>query len=111
MLDSFEELGSAPYEEECAQVGTDRYKWRAKKECWEYRRQLLRMFPEVDAVELKVAGINSGEGKVYQVVVKYDSRDGNSIDAAHHILNNVPAKWDDEAAAIIKIAKEMGDNA
>lgn len=105
MLD-FIELGSAPFEEECAQLGEPDYKSNAKKECWEYRRQLQRMFPDENSILFQLRKLNDGS---HQVVAVYDSTNVEAIDSADHIETNRPARWDEEAARIMKIAREMRD--
>lgn len=45
-MSQFIDVGSAPWNEECAQLGSDDYHDRAKRECRAYLNQLRRMFGE-----------------------------------------------------------------
>ncbi len=100
------ELGSTPYEEDCAQVGSIDYSTRARIECREYIAQLTRLFG------YKLEGINASLwtkafphdfGTYHEVVVMFDSNDGEAIDVAIHIENNLPSEWDEVAKSNLRI--------
>lgn len=96
------ELGSAPWDEDCAQVGQADYYQRAQKECIAYKRQLQRILEAEGYSGLLVYGelrfvIKSNAhdfGNYYEVVVVFDADDEQQVEAAYFIEGNLPAKWD-----------------
>ncbi len=99
------QLGAAPIDEECAQLGTPGYAERALKECNAFRNQLVRMFqaehnkllPEGCNVRIKP---NSHDfGIYYQVEVVWDMFDLAEDYAALWLDANLPEHWDELAKA------------
>lgn len=90
-------LGSAPANEECAQVGSDRYEHRAWAECYKYI-QLLRKLcgdvPETIAF-LRCRSEEHDFGKYYEVYVLYYDDNEMGVSYAFHLDNNAPLSWDD----------------
>jgi hypothetical protein len=106
------ELGITPYAEECAQVGADNYCDRVRAEGRAYINQLKRMIfqsKKIDelpfGIRLALKSFAHDFGLYYEVIVKYDESNGDAIDFAFEIENNLPANWDDEAK---KELKEQG---
>jgi len=96
-------IGSTPSNETCAQVGTDNYLERAKKECTAYKNQLERHFQNFpDGCWLSIKGFPHDFGTYYEVVAKYDEDDETATKFAYDIENNSPTNWDNEAK------KELG---
>jgi hypothetical protein len=96
-------LGSTPCNEDCAQVGTDNYVVRAKKECTAYKNQLERHFQNFpDGCYLTIKGFPHDFGTYYEVIVRYDENDEASSEFAYDMESNSPVNWDDEAK------KELG---
>jgi hypothetical protein len=96
-------IGSTPANESCAQVGTDNYTKRAKKECLAYKNQLERSFKDSpDGCWLSIKGFPHDFGTYYEVIVRYDENDEKATEFAYKMEGESPADWDDEAR------KELG---
>lgn len=92
-------IGPTPYDESCAQVGSDRYHrvWRA--ECNAFRNQLRRVFgAEPEGAALIITSNPHDFGTYHEVGVRYDETPG-AMEYALKIEGNTPAEWDDEARA------------
>ena len=84
-------LSSAPVCEDCAQVGSENYSARAKKECRVYREQLIRTFGEPPAgCSLVIKSFPHDFGSYYEVCAKFDPDDEVAADYAYNIENNMP---------------------
>lgn len=100
MRDYFE-LGPTPYMEDCAQVGSENYRTRAKKETRAYINLLERVFP----IPEELSGYNyygvkwfSHEfGSYCEVVIYYDDLNDDSVSFALDVEDNAPEFWDKEA--------------
>lgn len=93
------ELGSAPYEEECAQYKTAGYRSRARKECRAFCNQIVREFGDgtnTNYIELKYYPYDE-DGGYYEVVVYYDPNNEQSAEYAFNIERNLPRHWDDQS--------------
>lgn len=96
-------IGSSPCDEDCAQVGTDNYAEKAKKECTAFIHQIereLKDFP--NGCYLSIKGFPHDFGTYYEVIVRYDENDEEATSFAYKLEGNSPANWDDEAK------KELG---
>jgi hypothetical protein len=92
------EIGATPYGENCAQVGSDDYHERAKKECAAYRNQLIRMFGEPpDGARIVITSNPHDYGTYYEVAVRYDSNVPAAIKYAFLLEANTPKFWDSGA--------------
>ena len=89
------ELGSTPVEESCAQVGTDDYMNRARKECHAYMGQ----FPVPADVDITfgVKRFQHDFGSYLEVVVRFNTECDRSVKYAFGVENNLPGVWDNEA--------------
>ena len=98
------ELGSTPYDEDCAQVGEANYRQLARFECQQFIAQLRRLFgPEPDGAELRVKAFSHDFGTYYEVVCYFDDTLPESVDYAFQCEgDNAPANWDDEARQALK---------
>ena len=97
------ELGCAPSDEKCAQVGQDDYRLQAFRECNALRKQLRRMFgrePEKGALIIK--GNPHDFGVYYEVRCYYEVDDVPGKNYAFRCEAEYPTEWDDEAR------KELG---
>lgn len=98
-------LGSTPWDEECAQAGTDNYAQRSYHECHAYAEQLYRVLKAnghpADSLPKSFSLIVSANahdfGTYYEVACRFDAEDDASIDLAFWLENNAPANWDAEA--------------
>lgn len=104
------EIGSTPYGEECAQVGTDEYIERGRLECQVFAKQLLRAYRAAhrDTIlpygcALKLKSNAHDFGNYYEVVVNFDSSDKDATEAAYWFEANSPEFWDDTAKAELKL--------
>lgn len=84
------ELGSAPYEETCAQVGQPDYQEKAQIECKRYKEQLQKQFPEAI---LGIKSFSHDFGSYLEVVVYYNENNVREINMAFRIEANLPAQW------------------
>jgi len=97
------ELGSTPYEEQCAQVGDPDYGERARRECIAFMDQVVRQHGEPpDGASLRIKANAHDFGTYYEVAVVYDPEDEAAVRYADKVDNDMPARWDDAAR------KELG---
>lgn len=88
-------LGSTPCDETCAQVGSDDYYSRMKRESLAYIKQLTRLFPNLpDGVYFVNKGFPHDFGTYHEVCVMFDDNDQTAIDAACEVENGIPMQWD-----------------
>lgn len=91
-------LGGTPYDEDCAQVGSENYRQRAMLECRLYKAMLCDLFPNIpDSCEFKVKAFPHDFGTYHEVCIMYDSDDEKACEFAFSVENNLPANWDDNA--------------
>ena len=99
-MKDFIELGSAPCDEECAQVGEENYRERAYVECYAYIEQLKRII-ETWVEELpqsfgfKIKSFAHDFGHYYEVSVYFADEDDKAMHLAYKLEDNLPAKWDE----------------
>jgi len=87
-------LGSAPYGEECAQVGEENYAQRAIKECKRFIQLIRSVFgPEPDGAKLSVKAFNHDFGTYYEVVCYFDEESPKAIEYAFKCEEHVPERW------------------
>lgn len=97
------ELGSAPADEPCAQVGSENYSEQAHKETKVYINQLYRVLESMGFTEDKlppdfsiIRKSNPHDfGTYYEAAVKYRFDNEVSCDIAYELENNLPLKWDE----------------
>ncbi len=87
-------LGSAPCDEDCAQVGQADYREKALAECNKYRDMLKTKFgnPPTGA-SLIIHGERHDFGIYYEVAVRYDDNFPEAVDYAFKLESEAPAKW------------------
>jgi hypothetical protein len=91
-------LASAPVDEECAQLGSDGYYERAKRECNAFIRQLRREFgDEPVGARLYIKSQPHDFGSYYEVECKFDEKFPKAIEYAFELEANLPENWDEEA--------------
>jgi hypothetical protein len=92
------DLGPSPTEEECAQVGQDDYRDRARRECRAYLHQLRRLFgDEPEGAQLSVKSNPHDFGSYLSVVCYYDPARPASLDYAFRCEGQSPREWDEQA--------------
>jgi hypothetical protein len=88
-------LGPTPSEESCAQVGTDDYEEKSRKECKRYRDLILRVCGEPPpGASLAIRSFPHDFGSYREVVVNYDPMDEDAASYALHCEGNSPTSWD-----------------
>ncbi|CAN7768283.1 hypothetical protein LJR296_007264 [Cupriavidus necator] len=90
------EVGPAPYDEACAQVGADYYAERSRLECAVYMRQLGRIFGvhAPDVLTFARRGFAHERGRYHEVVDRMNVAGQALFDASR-----LPAQWDHIARA------------
>jgi hypothetical protein len=98
------EIGSTPYDEDCAQVGSVNYSSNANKEMKAYINQLNRMFPDAESkgVNFKVKWFNHDFGTYGEVCIVWNTDNAIADEYAYVVDADIPGSWDDEAR------KELG---
>ncbi|MEH2067887.1 MAG: hypothetical protein V7K47_06925 [Nostoc sp.] len=95
------EIGSAPAEEQCQQVGTENYASNAKKECRIYREYLERLFPIPQHLKKSVSFYTKAcphdLGTYYEVAIEFDSEVEAALKFAYKVERNSPSEWDEIA--------------
>jgi hypothetical protein len=93
-------LGPTPREEECAQVGTDEYPVRVRREGKAYIGQLVRMFANPpEGAQFRLKSFPHDFGNYYEVVVSFDPAVKTAAEFARHVEGNLPSEWDEPAKA------------
>ena len=99
-------IGSTPYDESCAQVGSDRYHRVYRAECLAFINQLRRLFgPEPEDAYLRITSNPHDFGSYHEVICDYDCDTPNAVEYAYKCEAETPAEWDDLARAELKAAK------
>lgn len=89
-------IGAAPSEESCAQVGSDDYHDRSRRECAIYGRMLERLFPLPENVPARIVvmGFPHDFGTYREVCVRYEDSDPRACDYAFRMESQSPVQWD-----------------
>ena len=103
------EIGSSPWGEECAQLGSEGYSERGRAECRAYIGQLYRLLEAngfrrnelPDGFALTVKGNSHDFGTYYEVVCRFSTYDEKAFDLSFWLEENIPEFWDDVAKAEI----------
>lgn len=94
----FIEIGCSPHEEDCAQVGSDNYMLRSKKECRALINQLIRVHGEPPgSASLRIKSQPHDFGSYLEVYCYFDDSDDEAMNYAYDLEAGVPDKWDQEA--------------
>lgn len=96
MARDYFDLGSAPPDEDCAQVGSEGYTERVRRECRIWRDQITRTMTPTLRLGIKV---DSGHdaGTQYYVVCYYDPDIEAELEEMLRLESGVPEKWDEVA--------------
>ena len=99
------ELGSAPYDEDCAQLGQPDYEERVRRELTAFMAQLRRVYRAAHNVDLSLPLIvvrhQHDFGVYHEVNVLFNSRISDEVEAAYWLEANVPSEWDETAKRYI----------
>ncbi len=93
-------IGSAPSEEECAQVGAEDYGRRSQLELSQFKRMLETSFP---LVNFRIKRQSHDFGYYSEVVAYYDDEDEAQTEQAYDAECHFE-RWDDEARKVLKDA-------
>ena len=89
-------IGSAPCEEECAQVGSDNYRERAQQECTRYITVLReKLGPEPEGASLRIHGYEHDFGTYYEVTCYFNDNKPEAVAYAYACEAYGPVTWDD----------------
>jgi len=106
------ELGSAPVDEKCAQVGDEDYAKQAVAECRAYVNQLYRVYEEANVSPvppgLRLHGKRNDHeyGVYYEVAAFFNDTDEEAVNAAYWLEANQPPTWDEKAKVELASLKE-----
>ena len=95
----FIQLASTPYEEECAQVGTDDYPERSRLECRVFIQERVYPIPEplAEHCYYSVKSFSHDHGRYREVVIHYNTANAAAITFAFALESKLPSRWDEEA--------------
>lgn len=101
-------LGSTPYDEDCAQVGSETYYEMMKKETAAYIHQLYRIYnkryPAAEqAIIIYRKSFPHDFGSYHEVCAVYNENNRTSCEQAAWLETHSPGNWDEEAI------KELGE--
>jgi hypothetical protein len=98
-------IGPVPCNEDCAQVGSENYQPRARRECEAFRRQIRRvMGAEPSGAELVIKSFPHEFGSYLEVCCKYDDASEAGVDYAFRAEGDPRiADWDEAARLELKL--------
>ena len=100
-------IGSSPYDEDCAQVGTPDYHEKVARECRAFKGQLIRQFGEPPAgAAVGIKSFPHDFGTYHEVVCYFDTEDEAATKYAFSLENDAPANWDAIARAELNAPKK-----
>jgi hypothetical protein len=100
MTDDIIWIGSAPAEEDCAQVGDPDYARNAKAECRAFIDAIRKVCGrEPEGARLAIKGQAHDYGQYFEVAVIYDGNNRQAADYAQKVDDLAPQTW--EAAGMV----------
>lgn len=101
------ELGSAPHEERCAQVGEANYSANSRRECEAFKAQILRSYPIAPGVNagVTIQVMPHDFGSYREVALAYDCEGG--FEWASRVERDEEGKlvnWDEQAREALGLA-------
>jgi len=91
-------LSPTPVGEDCAQLGEEGYRTKAKRECKAWIGQLRREFGEPPpGTSFRVALNPHDFGTYLDVEIAFDDEDEESVEYAYRVEGNLPEFWDEVA--------------
>lgn len=89
------EIGSAPADEECAQVGEQDYETKARAQCDAFIKLIIRHLGEPPhGARLRTKGFEHDFGTYYVVVAFYQDGDEAAFDYAFRCEAEAPTTWE-----------------
>jgi len=96
-------IGSAPANESCAQVGDINYPEQSRKECQALISQLRReLGEEPEGAQLSVKSFQHDFGSYHEVVCYYDDQNEETVNYAFKCESELPYSWDEKAKEELK---------
>lgn len=96
MAHDYYTLGATPAEEDCEQLGTERYNpHNAAIECQVYLKQIQRVTKT--ELRLSVKGFPHDAGTYQEVVIWYNTDDESQVEEMLRVESELPGEWDEEA--------------
>jgi hypothetical protein len=90
------DIGPVPAEEDCAQVGTDNYRERAREECKRFIALIRsKLGLEPFGARLCIQWNPHDFGSYAEVVCKYNADDEVATAYAFRAENEAPTRWED----------------
>lgn len=88
------DIGPAPCEEDCAQVGSDHYYKRARSECYRFIAAIrATVGPEPEGASLVVKLVPHAFGSYFDVVVQFDDENETACAYAYRVKDQAPVTW------------------
>ena len=102
------DLGSAPSDEDCAQIGVDdNYEARARRECRALINQLKRMCGDPPpGTRFRIMANPHDFGTYYSVVIDFDPNDADAVAYAYRCDEESPSEWDMAARLELDTARQ-----
>jgi hypothetical protein len=92
------DIGSSPPGESCAQLGSEDYHPRARRECRVYINLLRRVLgPEPTGAKLVIRSNPHDFGNYLSVVCQFDADNEPAVDYAYRCESKGPELWDAQA--------------
>ena len=96
MARDYIDIGSAPPEEDCAQLGSRDYVKRARPECIRFIDLIRKVVgPEPEGASLQVKSNPHDFGTYLSVICYYDDNDDEATQYAFRCESEGPARWDE----------------
>ena len=93
------DIGSAPAEEDCAQVGAADYAAKARGECVRFIELIRKQLgTEPEDAQLSIKSNPHDFGTYYSVVCRYEDTTEQAVRYAFRCEDEAPTRWEDEAA-------------
>ena len=104
----FLEIGSAPPDEDCAQLGEDDFYEQSHKEMRAYIELIRRTLGnEPSGAHLRIISLPHDFGTYYEVTCWFDPENDESVKYAFDCEGKGPTNWDDKARE--ELGLEKGD--
>ena len=86
-------LGSSPYDEDCAQVGSENYRQQAMQELTRFKNLMLKVHPETTQAYYRIKSFPHDFGTYHELCVIYDPDDEAQCAWAFDAESKVPSNW------------------
>lgn len=91
-------IGSAPADESCAQVGNPEYPEKSRRECQAFLHQLKRQLGDPPTgVRFTIKTFPHDFGEYREVCVTFDDNIEEAVEYAFKAEREMPEKWDEKS--------------